>query len=87
MRRTIVIGLRATGLTLLLTIATLVVVGCGATPAPGTCDPAYRGACVPVPSPGHDVNCGSIDATNFQSVGDDPYDLDSDGDGIACESP
>lgn len=51
------------------------------------CHPAYTGACVPVDPPEGDVNCTQIPETNFRSVGDDPYGLDGNGDGIACESP
>lgn len=54
---------------------------------PPACHPAYRGACVPASPPGGDVNCTQIPDTDFRSVGDDPYGLDGNGDGIACESP
>jgi hypothetical protein len=56
--------------------------------APSSCDPNYSG-CVPVAS---DVDCagGSGDGPEYVSgpitvTGSDPYDLDSDGDGVACE--
>ncbi len=49
-----------------------------------TCDPNYEGACVPMDQ--GDVNCSDLSATNFRSVGTDPYNLDPDKDGIACES-
>jgi hypothetical protein len=53
--------------------------------AASKCDPNYKGACVPT---GHgDVNCADVHATDIQVVGKDPYGLDGDGDGIACESP
>ena len=52
------------------------------------CDPNYSG-CVPIAS---DVDCagGSGDGPAYvkgpiQVIGDDIYDLDRDGDGIACE--
>ncbi len=53
-------------------------------PPPGSCDPAYRGACVPPAPP--DLDCGDIPARRFASVGDDPHRLDGDGNGVACES-
>lgn len=53
------------------------------------CDPNYSGACVPIAS---DVDCagGSGDGPAYVSgpvrvVGTDIYDLDRDGDGIACD--
>jgi hypothetical protein len=55
----------------------------------GDCDPNYSGACVPVAS---DVDCagGSGNGPEYvdgpvRVVGDDVYDLDRDGDGIACD--
>lgn len=55
----------------------------------GGCDPNYTGACVPV---ARDVDCGggSGDGPAYvdgpvQVVGTDIYDLDRDGDGIACD--
>ncbi|MGI8984785.1 MAG: thermonuclease family protein [Acidimicrobiales bacterium] len=62
-----------------------------AAPASG-CHPSYAGACVPMGF--SDVDCaggsgngpGYVSAKNFQVVGPDLYRLDSDGDGIACES-
>ncbi|MEV0665570.1 G5 domain-containing protein [Actinomadura luteofluorescens] len=54
------------------------------------CDPNYTGACVPIAS---DVDCagGSGDGPGYVSgpvrvVGSDIYDLDRDGDGIACDT-
>lgn len=53
------------------------------------CDPNYSGACVPIAS---DVDCagGSGNGPEYVSgpvyiVGDDIYELDRDGDGVACE--
>jgi hypothetical protein len=53
------------------------------------CDPNYSGACVPIAS---DVDCSRsangpayVDAKNIRVVGTDIYDLDRNGDGIACE--
>lgn len=54
-----------------------------ATPGP-QCDPNYKGACVPPYPP--DVNCADIPVKRFQRVGNDPHKLDTDDDGIACES-
>jgi resuscitation-promoting factor RpfB len=48
------------------------------------CSPEYQGACVP--DGAGDVNCTDLSDTDFDSVGSDPYGLDRDGDGIACES-
>ncbi|MFB2598205.1 G5 domain-containing protein [Herbiconiux sp. P17] len=55
----------------------------------GGCDPNYSGACVPIAS---DVDCagGSGNGPAYVQgpvyiVGGDPYDLDRDGDGIACD--
>ncbi|SMG25182.1 G5 domain-containing protein [Agreia pratensis] len=64
-----------------------------AAPAPGPdnggCDPNYSGPCVPIAS---DVDCagGSGNGPAYVSgpvyvVGSDIYDLDRDGDGIACD--
>lgn len=54
------------------------------------CDPNYEGACVPIAS---DVDCagGSGNGPAYVRgpvyvVGDDIYDLDRDGDGVACEN-
>jgi hypothetical protein len=53
------------------------------------CDPNYEGACVPIAS---DVDCagGSGNGPEYVRgpvyvVGTDIYELDRDGDGIACE--
>ncbi len=63
-----------------------------ATAAPsGRCHASYAGACVPIAS---DVDCGGgsgngpayVYEKNFRVVGADVYGLDSDSDGIACES-
>lgn len=55
----------------------------------GDCHPSYAGVCVPIDS---DVDCagGSGDGPSYASgplrvVGHDEYDLDRDGDGIACD--
>lgn len=46
------------------------------------CDPNYFGACVPV---GGGITCSDLTG-GVISIGTDPYGLDGDGDGIACES-
>jgi resuscitation-promoting factor RpfB len=55
-----------------------------------SCDPNYGGACVPIAS---DVDCagGSGDGPAYVQgpvtvIGSDLYDLDRDGDGIACDT-
>jgi hypothetical protein len=55
----------------------------------GRCDPNYSGACVPIAS---DVDCagGSGNGPAYvkgpvKVVGNDIYDLDRDGDGVACD--
>jgi resuscitation-promoting factor RpfB len=48
------------------------------------CSSEYVGACVP--DDAGDVNCTDLAESDFDSVGSDPYGLDRDGDGIACES-
>ena len=57
----------------------------------GGCHPAYSGACVPVAA--SDVDCagGSGDGPAYVSGpvyidGSDVFDLDRDGDGVACEN-
>ena len=53
------------------------------------CDPNYTNQCVPISS---DVDCagGSGNGPDYVSgpvyvIGSDIYDLDRDGDGVACE--
>lgn len=61
-------------------------------PAGNSCSPEYEGACVPANV--SDVDCAGgsgngpyyVQEKRFRSVGSDPYGLDSDNDGIACES-
>jgi hypothetical protein len=48
------------------------------------CSPEYSGACVP--DDAGDVDCTELADSDFASVGSDPYGLDADGDGVACES-
>jgi hypothetical protein len=59
------------------------------TAAAQECDPNYSGVCVPVAS---DVNCANGNGNGpayvqgpVCIVGDDIYELDRDGDGVACE--
>ena len=47
------------------------------------CHSSYQGDCLPV---GADLDCGEIGTTDLLVVGPDDYGLDSDGDGIGCES-
>ncbi len=62
----------------------------GAQPAIAACDPHYRSkTCVPI---ARDVDCAGGTGNGpayvqgpFEYEGEDIYDLDSDGDGVACE--
>jgi hypothetical protein len=51
-------------------------------PAQSSCNPSYTGVCLPLTG---DVDCSDITARDFSSRGSDPFRLDGDGDGIACE--
>jgi hypothetical protein len=55
-----------------------------------TCDPNYAGACLRPDVSDYDCEGGSGDGPSYtgrvEVVGDDHYDLDRDGDGVACES-
>jgi len=55
----------------------------------GGCDPNYVGACLDPTSYDYDCAGGSGDGPDYtgpvQVVGSDPYGLDADGDGYACE--
>jgi hypothetical protein len=57
--------------------------------ADGGCDPNYEGACLDPNSPDYDCEGGSGDGPDYTGpvtvIGDDPFDLDRDGDGSACE--
>jgi hypothetical protein len=61
-----------------------------ATASSEECDSNYEGACLKPDSSDYDCAGGSGDGPDYtgpvQSVGDDPYDLDRDGDGSACET-
>ena len=53
------------------------------------CDPNYVGACLDPDSPDYDCEGGEGNGPDYtgrvEVVGDDPYGLDRDGDGIGCE--
>jgi len=57
--------------------------------AASECDPNYVGACLDPNSYDYDCLGGSGDGPDYtgpvQSVGSDPFGLDADGDGYACE--
>lgn len=57
--------------------------------AQSSCDPNYSGACLDPSASDYDCAGGSGDGPEYtgpvQVVGSDPYGLDSDGDGYACE--
>lgn len=59
-------------------------------PSDGCSEKYAHSACVPYEgnegSP-ESVTCAEVGATDFKSLDDDPYHLDADGDGIACETP
>jgi hypothetical protein len=48
------------------------------------CNPSYPSVCIPPPPP--DLNCGDISYRNFTVLPPDPHHLDSDHDGIGCET-
>jgi hypothetical protein len=58
--------------------------------AAASCDPNYKGACLKPDSFDYDCEGGSGDGPDYtgtvEVVGDDHYDLDRDGDGIACDA-
>jgi hypothetical protein len=62
----------------------------GTAAAKKKCDPNYKGRCLKPNVSDYDCAGGSGNgpyyvAGPFRSVGDDPYRLDADRDGIACE--
>jgi hypothetical protein len=61
-----------------------------ASAAAAQCNSNYAGACLKPDSPDYDCAGGSGDGPDYtgtvQVVGDDVYDLDRDGDGIACDA-
>jgi hypothetical protein len=51
----------------------------------GECDPSYPEDCIPSPPP--DLDCGDTNVpNNVRVVEPDPHRLDSDNNGIGCES-
>jgi hypothetical protein len=60
-----------------------------ASPPASACDPNYEGACLDPSASDYDCEGGSGDGPEYTGtvtvVGDDPFGLDRDGDGIACE--
>jgi hypothetical protein len=58
--------------------------------AASQCDPNYAGACLDPNSADYDCEGGSGDGPDYTGtvrvVGADPYDLDRDGDGVACDT-
>ena len=56
----------------------------------GDCHPSYAGACLDPSASDYDCAGGSGDGPAYTDrvrvVGDDEYDLDPDGDGVACET-
>ena len=55
-----------------------------AEPAESQCHPSYPDLCLDPEVA--DYNCTDIEERNFRVVDEDPYGLDSDGDGTGCES-
>jgi hypothetical protein len=60
------------------------VTGPTVTAAQTECLPNYPTVCVPL---GPDLDCADLDATDFPVNGSDPFRLDDDANGVACESP
>lgn len=50
------------------------------------CSDSYEGPCLDPADGSTDVDCTKIRQQDFNSVGEDPYGLDPNGDSIACES-
>jgi hypothetical protein len=50
------------------------------------CDPAYPDFCIPPVAEVGDLNCADIGYTNFTVLDPDPHHVDTDLDGIGCES-
>jgi hypothetical protein len=72
----------------------IVIAGCGTGTEGGSaaragCHPSYEGACLDPNSLDYDCEGGSGNGPDYTGpvrvVGDDPFDLDRDGDGEACE--
>jgi hypothetical protein len=56
----------------------------GSPPRGPECDSAYPTICLPSPPP--DLDCPQIPYTDFAVLPPDPHGLDTDKDGIGCES-
>jgi hypothetical protein len=77
----------------MLTLLLAVVAGCGEAASDravkGACHPSYEGACLDPNSYDYDCEGGMGDGPDYTGevrvVGDDPFGLDRDGDGTACE--
>jgi hypothetical protein len=77
----------------LLMLLLAVVAGCSDNAADravkGACHPSYEGACLDPNSYDYDCEGGTGNGPDYTGevdvVGDDPFDLDRDGDGTACE--
>ena len=56
-------------------------------PPVATCDSSYEGVCIPPGPP--DLDCDDLDGLGIPTpvtvVGDDPHDLDPDGNGFGCD--
>ena len=52
---------------------------------PINCDPSYPDICIPPPPP--QLDCSDIPYKDFKVLPPDPHNLDSDGNGIGCETP
>jgi hypothetical protein len=50
------------------------------------CSDSYEGPCLAPADGSSDIDCTKIRQQDFNSVGDDPYGLDPNGDSIACDS-
>lgn len=73
--------------------ASLALAGCGKEGAPAqgvNCDSNYEGACLNPDASDYDCEGGEGDGPEYTGtvrvVGDDPFDLDRDGDGVACDA-
>ena len=49
------------------------------------CSDSYSGACLDPSDGANQLTCADVGEDGFGSIGDDPYGLDPDSDGIACE--
>ena len=51
-----------------------------------SCSDSYEPACIDPSDGSNSVSCRQVGEEDFSSIGADPYGLDPDGDGVACES-